>query len=215
MGLLLRHLNRAKQDASGNHLPTRRHGTIAPPTESPCDWIPPLHDTCSHKIIAARLRKPIALRTRRHTQNLRACNSFNPAPTDFVRDLIRSLLQCLAHLLSHARRRAPEPAQDVGRGRFPKKFYRDPPERTNNTAPPTRGAPTAALARTRFERGPQLNGFPSKVAPKSEPASAMTAALWKQKCPASSRHFQPGCPLSIANQSVSHPERNRIRRPGS
>jgi hypothetical protein len=68
---------------------------------------------------------------------------------------------------------------------------------------------------TRFERSPQLNRLSILHRAEIRACQRYDSALRIQKCPAEQRHLQPGRALSIANQSVSQPKRNRIRRSGS
>src|SRR6266404_5982271 len=189
-------------------------GRSRPPTESPCDWIPPLHDTCSHKIIAART--PETNRSAdpaSHAKPFEPATPSAPAPTYFVRDLIRSLLQCLAHLLfATLVRRAPRARSRCGSRRFPKKVLpRFRPERTNNTAPPNTWAPTAALApdaiRTRSTTQPVFH--PRSRRNQSPPRQKQTP-LEKEKVQRvesfSNRMNPQDCqPIGFPSGAKSHP----------
>src|SRR6267378_948264 len=111
---------------------------------------------------------------------------------------------------------AAEPAQDMRRRASQEKFYRDSATNTQITPRPrTRGPHPQRLPWTHFERGPQLNRFSIQVRAEIRACQRNESALWKQKCPAEQRHLQPGCALSIANQTISQAKRDRIRRPGS
>jgi len=107
-----------------------------------------------------------------------------------------------------------EPAQNVRRSASQKKFHLDSAANAQITSRSgTRRPQPQRLPRFQFHRRPQRSLCSIHRRAESEPVSATMAPSGNTNVPrATSSPTRP--PLGVAYQSISQPQRNRIRRPG-